>query len=39
MVRIADDLKTQGKQISFTLLVLCYSFLFGMNVAINFDDE
>ena len=39
MVRIANDLKTQGTQISFALPVLCYLLLFGMNVAVNFNYE
>ena len=39
IVRVANDLKTQGTQISFTLPVFCYLLLFGMNVAINFNNE
>ena len=39
MVRIANDLKTQGTQISFTLPVFCNLLLFGMNVAINFKHK
>ena len=39
MVRIPNDLKTQGTQIPFTLPVLGELRLFGMNVAVNFHHE
>ncbi len=39
IVRVANDLKTQGTQMPFTLPVLYLLGFFGMNVAINFNHE
>ena len=39
MVRVTNDLKTQQTQVSFTLPVFCSLRFFGVNVAINFNNE
>ena len=39
MVRVANDLKTQGTQMPFALPVFCYLRPFGMNVTINFNHK
>ena len=39
IVRIANDLKSQGTEIFFALPVFCSLRFFGMNVAVNFNHE
>ena len=39
MIRIANNLKSQGTQILFALPVFCSLRFFGMNVAIDFYHE
>ncbi|MDE0404170.1 MAG: hypothetical protein OXI53_02550 [Nitrospira sp.] len=39
MIRVTNDLKIQGTQIPFALPVFCDFRLFGMNVAVNFNDQ
>ena len=39
MIRIANDLKAQETQMPFALPVFCYLHLFGMNIAIDFNDK
>ena len=39
MIRIANNLKSQGTEIFFALPVFCSLRLLGMNVAVNFNHE